>query len=109
MPDTEVRNQAGHAFWCEGLICATFLQRRAGPKGFGLFTKEALVAGQFVIEYVGEVILNSYACSGSQIQSTSDKQEGKNTRKAPAYRLIPRKVVLPVCEMIQNAQKISRL
>ena len=32
------------------------MQRRAGPKGFGLFTKQDLKAGQFVIEYVGEVI-----------------------------------------------------
>lgn len=31
------------------------VQRRAGPKGFGLFTKQDLKAGQFVIEYVGEV------------------------------------------------------
>ena len=31
------------------------LQRRAGAKGFGLFTKVDLKAGQFVMEYVGEV------------------------------------------------------
>ena len=31
------------------------LQRRAGAKGFGLFTKEDLQAGQFIIEYIGEV------------------------------------------------------
>ncbi|GBF93173.1 histone-lysine N-methyltransferase [Raphidocelis subcapitata] len=30
--------------------------RRAGPKGFGLFTEEALKAGQFIIEYIGEVL-----------------------------------------------------
>lgn len=32
------------------------LQRRAGAKGFGLFATEDLVAGQFIIEYIGEVI-----------------------------------------------------
>jgi len=32
------------------------LQRRAGAKGFGLFTKEDLQAGQFIIEYIGEVL-----------------------------------------------------
>ena len=31
------------------------VQTRAGKKGFGLFTREDLVEGQFVIEYVGEV------------------------------------------------------
>ena len=31
------------------------VQRRAGAKGFGLFTKEDLQAGQFIIEYIGEV------------------------------------------------------
>ncbi|KAL0033139.1 hypothetical protein WJX79_005261 [Trebouxia sp. C0005] len=31
-------------------------QRRAGAKGFGLFTKEDLQAGQFIIEYIGEVL-----------------------------------------------------
>ena len=31
-------------------------QRRAGAKGFGLFTEEALGEGQFVIEYIGEVL-----------------------------------------------------
>ena len=30
--------------------------RRAGIKGFGLFTKEALKKGQLIIEYVGEVL-----------------------------------------------------
>eukprot|EP00887_Chlorella_sp_A99_P003835 scaffold11.g3835.t1 len=30
--------------------------RRAGAKGFGLFTSQDLKAGQFVIEYVGEVL-----------------------------------------------------
>ncbi|KAL4422425.1 hypothetical protein ABPG75_008622 [Micractinium tetrahymenae] len=30
--------------------------RRAGAKGFGLFAKEDLKAGQFVIEYLGEVL-----------------------------------------------------
>ncbi len=34
------------------------LQRRAGAKGFGLFATEDLVAGQFIIEYIGEVISN---------------------------------------------------
>jgi hypothetical protein len=33
---------------------AHHLQRRAGAKGFGLFTTEALKAGAFIIEYVGE-------------------------------------------------------
>ena len=32
-----------------------FMQRRAGPKGFGLFTNQKLSAGDFIIEYVGEV------------------------------------------------------
>ena len=32
------------------------MQRRAGAKGFGLFTEEALSEGQFVIEYIGEVL-----------------------------------------------------
>lgn len=31
-------------------------QRRAGAKGFGLFAREDLKAGQFVIEYLGEVL-----------------------------------------------------
>jgi SET domain-containing protein len=31
------------------------LQRRAGAKGFGLFALEDLQAGQFIIEYIGEV------------------------------------------------------
>ena len=31
------------------------MQRRAGPKGFGLFAEEPLKAGQFIIEYIGEV------------------------------------------------------
>ena len=31
------------------------LQRRAGAKGFGLFSPEDLKAGQFIIEYIGEV------------------------------------------------------
>lgn len=35
--------------------CVLWLQRRAGPKGFGLFTNQALKEGQFIIEYVGEV------------------------------------------------------
>ena len=30
--------------------------RRAGRKGFGLFAKEDLKAGQFIVEYVGEVL-----------------------------------------------------
>ncbi len=33
------------------------MQRRAGAKGFGLFTREDLHAGQFIIEYIGEVSL----------------------------------------------------
>ena len=37
-----------------GQFCG-LIQRRAGPKGFGLFTNQALKAGQFIIEYVGEV------------------------------------------------------
>lgn len=32
------------------------VQRRAGAKGFGLFAQEDLKAGQFVIEYLGEVL-----------------------------------------------------
>jgi hypothetical protein len=34
----------------------THPQKRAGPKGFGLFTEQALKAGQFIIEYIGEVM-----------------------------------------------------
>lgn len=30
--------------------------RRAGKKGFGLFTKKDLQAGEFIVEYVGEVL-----------------------------------------------------
>ncbi|GAX78574.1 hypothetical protein CEUSTIGMA_g6014.t1, partial [Chlamydomonas eustigma] len=30
--------------------------KRAGPKGFGLFAAEDIKAGQFIIEYVGEVL-----------------------------------------------------
>ena len=30
--------------------------RRAGKKGFGLFTKKDLKAGEFIVEYVGEVL-----------------------------------------------------
>ncbi len=31
------------------------MQRRAGAKGFGLYSEEALTEGQFIIEYIGEV------------------------------------------------------
>jgi SET domain-containing protein len=31
-------------------------QKRAGAKGFGLFAGQDLKAGQFVIEYLGEVL-----------------------------------------------------
>jgi hypothetical protein len=40
-------------------MCGTayvLLQRRAGPKGFGLYAEEDLTAGQFLIEYIGEVL-----------------------------------------------------
>ncbi|KAF6266782.1 hypothetical protein COO60DRAFT_1265640 [Scenedesmus sp. NREL 46B-D3] len=30
--------------------------RRAGPKGFGLYAEEDVAAGQFLIEYIGEVL-----------------------------------------------------
>ena len=33
------------------------MQRRAGAKGFGLFSPVDLKAGQFIIEYIGEVSL----------------------------------------------------
>lgn len=36
------------------ILCA--LQRRAGAKGFGLFAAVDMKAGQFVIEYLGEVL-----------------------------------------------------
>lgn len=39
------------------------LQRRAGAKGFGLFTREDLKAGQFVMEYVGEVWSAQLSCT----------------------------------------------
>ncbi len=32
------------------------LQKRAGAKGFGLYALEPIVAGQFIIEYIGEVL-----------------------------------------------------
>lgn len=35
---------------------AYVLQRRAGPKGFGLYAEEDVKAGQFLIEYIGEVL-----------------------------------------------------
>ncbi|KAK9809740.1 hypothetical protein WJX73_001840 [Symbiochloris irregularis] len=35
---------------------ASLDKRRAGAKGFGLFTTQDLKAGQFIIEYVGEVL-----------------------------------------------------
>lgn len=38
------------------LLVLVLLQRRAGPKGHGLYTDEDLAAGQFVIQYVGEVL-----------------------------------------------------
>jgi hypothetical protein len=34
---------------------ATCPQRRAGPKGFGLWAEQDIKAGQFIIEYIGEV------------------------------------------------------
>lgn len=36
--------------------CSLPLQKRAGAKGFGLFAAEDLKSGQFVIEYIGEVL-----------------------------------------------------
>ena len=32
------------------------MQRRAGAKGFGLFAVEDIKGGQFIIQYVGEVL-----------------------------------------------------
>jgi histone-lysine N-methyltransferase SETD2 len=32
------------------------IQKRAGLKGFGLFAAQDIKAGQFIIEYVGEVL-----------------------------------------------------
>ena len=32
------------------------MQKRAGAKGFGLFAAEPIKSGQFIIEYVGEVL-----------------------------------------------------
>jgi hypothetical protein len=32
------------------------VQKRAGPKGFGLFAEQDIKAGQFLIEYIGEVL-----------------------------------------------------
>ena len=43
------------------------VQRRAGAKGFGLFAAQDLVAGQFIIEYVGEVIVDALAVVLGQI------------------------------------------
>ena len=43
---------------CQAPNVALFVQRRAGAKGFGLFACEDLQAGQFIIEYVGEVNLS---------------------------------------------------
>lgn len=31
-------------------------QKRAGAKGFGLFATKVITAGQFIIEYIGEVL-----------------------------------------------------
>lgn len=42
-----------HLIW---VYCCCVLQRRAGPKGHGLYTDQDLAAGQFVIQYVGEVL-----------------------------------------------------
>ncbi len=39
---------------CWGIVLDS--QRRAGAKGFGLFTNQDLEAGQFVIQYLGEVL-----------------------------------------------------
>ena len=46
------------------------LQRRAGAKGFGLFSPEDLKAGQFIIEYIGEVsyIFKHIVCCRSSTQ-----------------------------------------
>lgn len=43
------------------------LQRRAGAKGFGLFTVDGLKAGQFIIEYIGEVENAPHPISSSSI------------------------------------------
>ena len=56
--------------------------KRAGPKGFGLFSKVDLVKGQFIIEYVGEVLeeeeyarrKNFYAEVG-QVRRRKEKRE----------------------------------
>ena len=57
-----------HPDWCPcGSLCGNqrFARRQyvdvglmqpTGPKGFGLLTKEAIKAGDFIIEYVGEVV-----------------------------------------------------
>lgn len=48
-----------HAHWRQPAThtdCSLSLQRRAGPKGFGLYAGEDLAAGQFLIEYIGEVL-----------------------------------------------------
>lgn len=50
-------NSVGHQAWClMFLSVAVRLQKRAGAKGFGLFATKPIVAGQFVIEYIGEVL-----------------------------------------------------
>jgi hypothetical protein len=36
-----------------------------------------------------------------------NKREGKNTRKAPADRIIPQNVAHSACETFQNAQETS--
>ena len=60
-----------------GLMLVVALQRRAGAKGFGLFTKQDLFEGDFLIEYVGEAstpallqcVLEQFLCS-----DTADSQ-----------------------------------
>ncbi len=49
------RRLAAHAFFLHPVLVPP-PQKRAGAKGFGLFATEDLKSGQFVIEYIGEVL-----------------------------------------------------
>ena len=51
------------------------MQRRAGAKGFGLFTNQKLSAGDFIIEYVGDAIQLGVELSTMQLLPDASSQE----------------------------------
>lgn len=55
------------------------LQRRAGAKGFGLFALEDLQAGQFIIEYIGEVHMAFLADDGAEHALSLSKNDTSST------------------------------